>query len=208
MCACDYVAAMERGRDVTEDEMILAFLRAERGSKRWGDIVRTALNGNMDLLRDADLTDSDQNDKRRQALATYRGYGENRWLFGGFPQEVEWAAVRVGLGELGGMCFVISPDTVTPSGERVFVGQVAEDLDTLIDGDLKQNIRDFERAVSEGAQLDTSTPLIAAAEEPESVHVLLEGYTRSVVFVRRLPIEVELELIVGYAPGVLRWSVL
>ena len=91
---------MERVRDLTEDEMILVFLRGEWDSKRWGQTVRAVLNGNIDLLREPDLTDADQNGERRKALAAYRGYGEDRWLFEGFPKEVEWAAVRVDLGEL------------------------------------------------------------------------------------------------------------
>jgi hypothetical protein len=62
--------------DISEDEMVLAFLSAEVDSPRFGADARSAL-GDLELVRDPDLSDTHANQRRRSALARYRGWGTN-----------------------------------------------------------------------------------------------------------------------------------
>ena len=76
------------------DEMVAAFLRAEIDSDRWGDDhVRPGLAAHgwpTTLVEDPDTTDADANINRARILTEYRGWQDNRWLFEGFPNDVEW----------------------------------------------------------------------------------------------------------------------
>jgi hypothetical protein len=78
-------------RPATEAEVVLAFLRGEVDSERFGEDVRTALvdAGGLQLVRSPDLTSDRENRARERALAMARGWRDAE-LFEGFPQQVDW----------------------------------------------------------------------------------------------------------------------
>ena len=78
-------------RAATESEMVLAFLRGEIDSDRFGDDVRRALvaAGGLHLVRNPDLDSAQDNRAREQALSAARGWPDTG-LFRGFPPNVEW----------------------------------------------------------------------------------------------------------------------
>jgi len=82
---------MQNFRRVAEAEVILAFLRGEVNSKRFGDAARHAIvsEGGLELIWNPDLESEGQNRAREQALSQYRGW-RNSELFGDFPRDVEW----------------------------------------------------------------------------------------------------------------------
>ena len=97
----DILATMRIIRDdIGEDEMVLAFLSAEVDSPRFSVAARSTL-GDLELVRDPDLSDSHANQRRRSALARYRGWGTNDYLFKNFPRDVIWKLVEVAINELG-----------------------------------------------------------------------------------------------------------
>jgi hypothetical protein len=72
----------------TEDAMILAFLRAEVNSPRFGSVVQHwlgLLRSDRGLIDNADLADAAQNAIRKELLGGVRGYGKDAYLFRGFP---------------------------------------------------------------------------------------------------------------------------
>jgi len=80
----------------SEDEAVLAFLKAEVDSPRFSHMVHHFLgqSGNTpDLIYQADVTNSAQNCIRRAILGNYRGFGANRFLFVNFPNDVAWRHV-------------------------------------------------------------------------------------------------------------------
>jgi hypothetical protein len=78
-------------RSATEAEVVLAFLRGEVDSDRFGDRVRRALAdaGGLHLVRAPDLDSDEENRARGRALAAARGWPD-RDLFEGFPADVDW----------------------------------------------------------------------------------------------------------------------
>lgn len=71
--------------------MVLAFLRGEVDSERFGNDVRRALDsvGGLGLVERPDLGSDQENQARAQALSVARGWPD-REVFEGFPARVEW----------------------------------------------------------------------------------------------------------------------
>jgi hypothetical protein len=67
-------------RDASEDEMVLAFVRAEAYSARFGPVFRQAMGGKQ-AVYNPDLSDVSASAVRKQALAAVRGYGQDAFLF-------------------------------------------------------------------------------------------------------------------------------
>jgi hypothetical protein len=78
-------------RPSSEPEVVLAFLRGEIDSERFGVDVRRGLvdAGGLHLVRTPDLTSDEENRARERALATARGWRDAE-LFEGFPERVDW----------------------------------------------------------------------------------------------------------------------
>jgi hypothetical protein len=117
---------VQRIAAATEDQVVLAFLRAEQYSSRYGQAVRDAIAGRPELLAEPNLSNESENELRRQALA-YRGYGQNVALFAGFPADVSWSSVRLPREEVQELLlgFGIWPDL---TGESRVLRVVAEKL--------------------------------------------------------------------------------
>jgi hypothetical protein len=78
-------------RPALESEVVLAFLRGEIDSDRFGNDVRRALidASGLQLVRSPDLDSEEENRARERALAAARGW-RNTELFEGFPETVDW----------------------------------------------------------------------------------------------------------------------
>jgi hypothetical protein len=78
-------------RPARESEVVLAFLRGEIHSDRFGNDVRRALidAGGLELVRNPDLDSDEENRAREGALSAAKGWPSAE-LFEGFPEKVEW----------------------------------------------------------------------------------------------------------------------
>jgi hypothetical protein len=85
------VSVMHGFRPALESEVVLAFLRGEVDSDRFGNDVRRALidAGGLHLVRSPDLDSEEENRARERALAAARGWRDTQ-LFEGFPEKVDW----------------------------------------------------------------------------------------------------------------------
>jgi len=85
-------------KDITEDEVIACYLRAELASERHGPPLREAMARTgiaAQVVTTPDTTASDENCARRALLTATREYDPRSGLFDGFPRDVSWS--RVGL---------------------------------------------------------------------------------------------------------------
>jgi hypothetical protein len=86
-------------RDASEDDVVLAFLRAEIDSPKWGPNYSNALRElNLDrvsLVDAADLEDARACGVRKDLLGRVRGFGRDVALFTGFPKDTTWRRVKV-----------------------------------------------------------------------------------------------------------------
>jgi hypothetical protein len=101
------VSAMHGFRPASESEVVLAFLRGEIDSDRFGNDVRQALidAGGLQLVRSPDLDSGEENRARERALAAARGW-RNTELFEGFPQKVDWYHGVLQPGDLSRVRFI------------------------------------------------------------------------------------------------------
>jgi hypothetical protein len=183
--------------------LVLSFLRAERYSGRYGEYVDAALAGQSHLLEEPDLDDPDENVARKAALAKYRGYGADAWLFKGFPSEVEWWLVTLSRAEVSGLYYGHGVWSHIVSGEhRVSDGVRALRLLEVKEPETYAAIS----AVIEGLRSgQTFERIIVAAESPQARHVLVEGYSRATAFSAALGDDTEVEVFAGYSPDMHDW---
>lgn len=187
--------------DISEDEMVLAFLSAEVDSPRFGAAARAML-GDLDLVRDPDLSDTHANQRRRFALAGYRGWGTNDYLFKNFPREVIWKLVEVAINELGEFRYARVDTWIALSWGSLLVKDGASNAAKEPLDETRERILAVARDIRQGA---TFPPIIAAAEGEDQMHVLLEGHIRASAYVRALERRGTCEVIVGYVSDLSGW---
>lgn len=80
-------------RIASEPEVVLAFLRGELDSERFGPDVRRSLvdAGGLELVLRPDLASEQENLSRERALRAARGWRAGTGLFAGFPDRVDWS---------------------------------------------------------------------------------------------------------------------
>ena len=79
---------MEYICESSENEMIALFLQTEIRSERYRDEILQALSGfgaRESVILEPDIGSDGENVLRRKVLARFRGYGEDREIFEGFP---------------------------------------------------------------------------------------------------------------------------
>ena len=88
---------MKRINKITEEEMILEFLKGEYNSNRFNDDLKNALiklNLNSDIISNGDITNKKENLERLKIMKEYRGYPDEE-LFENFPTIYEWDYVKL-----------------------------------------------------------------------------------------------------------------
>ena len=188
---------------VQEDEVVAAYLRAELGSGRYGEVLRKLLERDgfeQEVLARPDLTDSAANRYRRGLLDEHRGFERRIGLFAGFPDRVDWYRAAFGPHEVLAIRYInwdwwleLSAGTRRPTdaAERIRRGEVPG-----------VTVEEH-RMLVEGPQPE----LIAVTKPDHSSVVLVEGHyrlTAYAMFPGSLP--EELELYVGIAEDMDTWS--
>jgi hypothetical protein len=194
--------------EATEDEMVLAFLRAEIHSNRFGGHARQGLRGDLSLVGpDARTDDPYQNARRRQALA-YRGWGYfNIALFNGFPQDAVWRRVALNRDDLGRLKYANAGTWIVLSGESRILRDGAANVGVITPVPENADIH-IREVVEEMRQGRTYPELILAAESPDKEHYVVEGHTRATAYFLQLAegASDEYEAIVAYSPALPRWQ--
>jgi hypothetical protein len=187
---------------ITEDEMVLAFLRAEVDSSSFGSTV-LAILGSRKPIDEPDGGDDSENRLRRNALAHYRGYGRNSVLFTGFPTDVSWETVALTRSELGEVRYLNYRTWVEFSGSRL-VKDGAANVECLPGADnVNTIILDIEHDLRKGGE---SAPIILVGQRRGDSLIILEGCKRATAYYRALPEDGELVAIAGYSESLSDWG--
>jgi hypothetical protein len=184
--------------------MIDAFVLAELESSRHGGFYRGLVDGDLSRYRgDGELARA----LRRVALYLVRGYGRSAYLFAGFPDDATWKLVALPVGELRDWLYAHEQTWLALSkhARRVRVGARNVGKVPSIQ-ETSACILAVETDVRNGRRASSYTPIIAAAVDEDSPHVIAEGHTRATAFVRALQPQDEVEVIVGYSPHVTSWQ--
>jgi len=188
----------------SEDEMILAFVRAEFHSPRFKPLFRKALGGDANLVYRPRLDDPEENRARKNALAMVRGYGVNKYLFTNFPTDATWIRLACTRDDIGAMKYANHPTWTTLShGSRLVRDGSANVESTPTGEDVNDHVLAVVREIAQGR---TFAELIVAAEDEDAVPILVEGHARATAYVRALPANAEVEVITARAPDLSRWS--
>jgi hypothetical protein len=194
-------------RGATEAEVVLAFLRGEIDSERFGAEVRQAL-GDTRLVRHPDLDSDEENRARERALANARGWRDTG-LFEGFPERVEWFHGALPAEVLARVRYIdYSYWNELSGGSR----RPADVLATLRSGRLPDWVTDLGtdwcfRLAARLADVTRLDDLIMMATPDLERIVVLEGHARlTAVFVGGLQNRLTVHAYVGVAPDITRWG--
>jgi hypothetical protein len=184
----------------TEQDMVLAFLRAEVDSPRFGHLVRHCLDllgTDRGLIENANLGNPEQNLLRKRLLGGFRGYGMDAYLFRGFPTDTTWRRVRLEQGDLQTLRYANEPSWIEFSDGTRLVSVGARNANGRLMGE-------GPLAVAARIQNGQRFPELIAAEAHDGSLILAEGATRATAYV--LANVDTVEAIVGASPTMARWS--
>ena len=167
-----------------ECEMILAFLKAEVDSSRFGNTVNAWIAAKHftrnELIENADLSDPQQNQARLGILRGYRGYGRDVFLFRGFPADVVYRRIKLEPHEVDKLKYANEPAWVEMSDGTRKPLQLVEKLNR---GEIAPNPADHIRAIQQALTEGKKFPELIAVEGPASELILVEGHSRATAYV-------------------------
>jgi hypothetical protein len=192
----------------TEDDMVLAFLRAEIESSRFADGVLAALAGmglDRALVDQADLGDVDANLSRRRVLEVYRGprHGSDAGVFGGLPDDISWSWVALTPAELADVRYIhwaywleVSGGTRRPVDA---IARMRHEWDAPGD-----DVRKIADALARGSM---PTEMVFVGLPPGRNLVVLEGHVRLTgLLLRPESLPAEIEVLLGTSPRIAEWG--
>jgi len=190
--------------DATVDEMVVAFLRAEANSTRWGNAF-----ANLDrrLIDEPDTTNVAQNAARADALAAHRGDVRTRTVFfRGLPLDTGWQRWALTPVELGDVRYANYVTWIKLSGgtRRIRDGAAnVQQLQVYEDHDINAGIRATARAIDERKPMPE---LIAVAQDADGRDlVLLEGHTRATAYLIAKKPPTEVTVLTGWSRTMDTW---
>jgi hypothetical protein len=167
----------------TQDQMVLAFLRAEIDSPRFGEkykkcfdhlqafqITRQALidNANLDSARD--------NAQRIEILKAVRGYRGNNFLFTRFPNDVRWSRVGLEPADWIRVKYANYRTWIELSGGTRLIADGAKNINSVIaEEETNENVKAVVAELGRGKRY----PELIGVRNHNDEIVLIEGHTRA-----------------------------
>jgi hypothetical protein len=192
---------MREEGSVSNDEMVLSFLRGEIDSPRWGPhyiaVLSRMRSDRLSLIDNADLNDADANRIRARVLGPVRGYGHNELLFRGFPTDTTWRRVQLDPPDFHKLNYLnCSPFPELTDGTRAIeVGA----RNYHRDGELALRVDNVVQAIEKGVSLQE----LILVEDADSL-VVLEGNTRATAYVKAST--TSFSALVGSSPTMYTWK--
>lgn len=203
------MVAMRKIRDVSEDEMIAIFLKAEINSTRFCDKLKLHIQQekiDSQIVQEPDWHNASENAIRRKLLGVYRGYGENRDYFPGFPIDVRWELTRISKEELERVRYINWEYWLDlTDGTRMAVDGARNALEGKVVYDVSPNwLVSLTNALRQGTIFP---PLILVATDLDAPLVVMEGHARLTAYLASPEcIPHDLEVIIGYSEQMTAWD--
>ncbi len=199
---------MRKIRDVSEDEMIAVFLQTELFSERFCEMLELHMQEekvDRRIIQEPDWHNSSENVLRRNLLSVYRGYGQNRDCFVGFPANIRWERTRVSREELEQVRYINWEYWIElTDGSRMAIDGARNALAGKVVYDVSsERLVSMAAALRQGARFP---PLILVARDAEAHWVVLEGHVRLTAYLMAPEcIPADLEVIMGYSEQMADW---
>jgi hypothetical protein len=189
----------------TEDDVVLAFLKAEIDSARFGSAYATILaNAGLDrrLIDHPDRSSPQANSIRRELLRLVRGFGSSQFLFTGFPTDVTWRRIAMEPTDLSKLKYANCPPWTELSKHTRFVTEGAKSIATSnAFEEAAVNIR----AVVSDLKRGKRNPELIGVDDQTGDIILMEGHTRATAYaVTQLPERIE--CLIGSSPNMKTWA--
>lgn len=123
-------------REASEDEMILVFLRGEIKSDRFQSQiinVLAELKLSADVIENANLSNSNENQERKCIIREFRGYGSNMHIFENFPCITRWLFAECTIEDINNIHYInysywneLSKNTHSPLSAAVTIREGKE----------------------------------------------------------------------------------
>ncbi len=197
---------METLGSITENEMVMEFVRAEVDSLTFGPYyVFPAGWDRLSLLDNGDPNDAEQNRIRMDMLEAVRGYRGRRILFRGFPFDVTWSRCTVDVGELQAFRYANYDALLALSGPSRQVRDGAARIAQRASFPDPENLGRDIQGIVQGLRQGKVYGDLIAVEAGDGVNVLLEGHKRATA---HCVFETEgvIGVIVGRSPSVRGWK--
>jgi hypothetical protein len=187
----------------SEDEVVLAFLRAEIDSPHWGPrylhVISECHLDRSSLIDAADLTDVQACGIRELILGAVRGYGRDALLFTGFPRDTAWRRVRVEPSDLHRLkCISRDEQWFGLTAGTRLIREAARNLSDR--PDLAARVSDVIRRIEHGLPIAE----LIIAETSSGDLILVEGHTRATAYA--VLSDRAFQAFVGTSPLLGRWT--
>jgi hypothetical protein len=193
----------------TPHEMVLAFLRAEIDSPRFSlegmrlrDQLRKCGLDPSSLIDNADLGDSQANERRKEILRGWRGYPDGPRVFTNMPADITWRRVRLQPDEIGGLKYCHHRTWLALSGDSRLVADGAANIGTAVAPD---NVNTHVACVADRVRRGEKFPELILVQALDGGLILLEGHTRATAYVMA-PVREPIEALVGTSSHISQWA--
>jgi hypothetical protein len=200
---------MEYICESSENEMIALFLQTEIRSDRYRDEILRVLSDlglQESIILEPDMRSDEENVLREEVLARFRGYGEEREIFEGFPKNVRWTWAYLSKSDLEKVKYIDYDYWVELSGGSRKAKDAA--------GNIRNGVEIF--GVSNDGFLAGARALAGGSAFPPMIFVsdyeniiVLEGHFRLTVYMLEPDhMPGRLKVMVGYAQKkeLMKWS--
>ena len=175
---------------VTEDDVVLAFVKAEINSPFYGPKYQAQLASlgasRETLIDNADLSDQPQNDLRKTLLRGARGYPD-RFLFRNLPRDTAWRRVRLEPNEIVALKNGRFDNWIElTKGSRSVAQGAAEIASGVAERSANADIRKIAvgvKEIAEKVRAGHKFPELIVVKATDGSLILLEGNTRATAYV-------------------------
>lgn len=191
---------------ITEDEFIAEFLKAEINSKRFGKSIIEGLKSySKEIILNPNLKKREENKFRKILLGKVRGWN-NKFIFEKFPKDIKWFKVMINKNELSKVKYIkhdywdkISNNTRSPI-------EATKNINKGIEVFGEKNKLYFD-ILSEIKKEKALPRMILVAKNKESKIVVLEGHARlTAYFLETENTPEKIEVIIGYSDKIENWG--
>lgn len=196
---------MQLLKEISSDEMIGEFLKAELHSSRFrrGSLKALKMLGYSEsLLENPNYSEATQNERRAKVIGLCRGWPDTG-LFTNFPSDTQWYKISLSIEELKkAYRLKSSPDmadserSLLTTASRIMKGQAVHNISNELIHEIRKKIEAKEQL----------PPIILASRSQKGKNILVEGHSRGVAYCSFESLDFDIPAIIGISNDMNDWA--